>query len=372
VAVGSGSRQEAECRPLPTAHCPLPTAHCPLPTAHCPLPTAHCPLPTGRSGATLLEVLVAIFVMGIGLMSLLVLFPLGALSMARAIQDERAAQAAVAASAIANIKDIRRDAALFNPSTGLAYFYDPQNGNAIADLEKKSWPVLLDPVGFRTAAGLGSQNCPAGLPGLLRRTSASFVENAPPLLRSQMTYRWFTLQDDLVFDKAGNAQAVGAGIERDVRYSCAYLLQRPRTADPSVVDCSVIVYSGRPLGLSGNLDLAEYAYYNFNALVSEVKFEPSTNVVTVNYAAFGKTAPPLRAGDWILDVSIVNGEPHGYFYRVAGINDNGTAMEIETQQPLRGFTGIFGPTVASPLNSARLLFLEGVAEVFERGLGKSP
>ena len=47
-----------------------------------------------RAGITLLEVLAAIFVMGVGLLALLVLFPLGALSMAQAIKDDRAASVA--------------------------------------------------------------------------------------------------------------------------------------------------------------------------------------------------------------------------------------------------------------------------------------
>jgi hypothetical protein len=49
------------------------------------------------AGVTLVEVLVAIFVTGVGLLSLLALFPLGALEMARAIKSDRTA--AVAAHA---------------------------------------------------------------------------------------------------------------------------------------------------------------------------------------------------------------------------------------------------------------------------------
>lgn len=51
-----------------------------------------------RAGITLLEVLAAIFILGVGLLALLVLFPIGALSMARAIQDDRAAQVAADAA----------------------------------------------------------------------------------------------------------------------------------------------------------------------------------------------------------------------------------------------------------------------------------
>jgi prepilin-type N-terminal cleavage/methylation domain-containing protein len=52
-----------------------------------------------KRGVTLLEVLTAIFITGVGLLALLTLFPLGALSMARAVKGDRAA--AVAASAVA-------------------------------------------------------------------------------------------------------------------------------------------------------------------------------------------------------------------------------------------------------------------------------
>jgi hypothetical protein len=51
-------------------------------------------------GTALLEVLVAIFVMGIGLLALLTLFPLGALSMAEAIEDDRTAKIAADAASL--------------------------------------------------------------------------------------------------------------------------------------------------------------------------------------------------------------------------------------------------------------------------------
>jgi len=51
-----------------------------------------------RRATTLIEVLTAIFIMALGLVSLLTLFPLGAAQMARAVQDERAAQIAANAT----------------------------------------------------------------------------------------------------------------------------------------------------------------------------------------------------------------------------------------------------------------------------------
>jgi hypothetical protein len=55
-----------------------------------------------EAGSTLVEVLVAILAMGIGLLSLLTLFPVGALNMAQAVQDDRAAAIAEDARALSD------------------------------------------------------------------------------------------------------------------------------------------------------------------------------------------------------------------------------------------------------------------------------
>jgi prepilin-type N-terminal cleavage/methylation domain-containing protein len=62
-----------------------------------------------RPGVTLVEVLVAIFIMAIGMLALLALFPLGAISMAQALKDDRCAQSAVNAEAFAVAQDMRHD-----------------------------------------------------------------------------------------------------------------------------------------------------------------------------------------------------------------------------------------------------------------------
>ena len=53
-----------------------------------------------RRAVTLLEVLVVIFIMGIGLLALLTLFPLGALSLAQSVNDDRAGAIAIRAQAL--------------------------------------------------------------------------------------------------------------------------------------------------------------------------------------------------------------------------------------------------------------------------------
>ena len=50
-----------------------------------------------RAGLSLVEVLVALFIMALGMIALLTLFPLGALQMGQALKDDRCSQAVTAA-----------------------------------------------------------------------------------------------------------------------------------------------------------------------------------------------------------------------------------------------------------------------------------
>src|SRR5262245_29544219 len=110
-----------------------------------------------RQGATLVEVLVAMFVMAIGLLSLLALFPLGAFRMAQAINANRAADCAANATTPANAWNLRHDplvvAAFDNPGV----LPDLQPSHVAASdpgtvtgnhrwADGPSYPVFVDPV----------------------------------------------------------------------------------------------------------------------------------------------------------------------------------------------------------------------------------
>src|SRR5438477_55497 len=79
----------------------------------------------------------------------------------------------------------------------------------------------------------------------------------------------------------GFPKAVVAGspntIERDIRYTWAYLCQRPRSSDTSIVSCAVVVYNRRPLSPNGALSLNEYVYANVSY------FDTTRNVITIDY-----------------------------------------------------------------------------------------
>ncbi len=279
--------------------------------ANC-LPTVHCPLP--RRGATLVEVLVAIFVMALGMLSILTLFPLGALQMAQAIKDDRCAHAALNADALANAWNLR--------------------GQSFA-----SYPVYVDPIGldatgsFHTKVGLKSD------PTIITRERPSFISGG-------QGYKNFAILDDMFFDP--NTGFPKIPLQRDARYSFAYLLRRP-SSDTTVTDLSVVVYNQRVLTTSNILpSLPETTHRG-------VSYNSSDNTMTFPLGVI----PAVRVGEWVLDAT--TSQP--YFYRVVGTSkDTFGKIVLEVQQPLsRGYSGVFPNGIVA--------VLEGVAEVFEMGTG---
>jgi type II secretory pathway pseudopilin PulG len=341
-----------------------------------------------RAGATLIEVLVAIFVMSLGLMGLLVLFPLGALSMAQAIQDNRAAQAAANAASVAELLQVRNDPNLLPSATPpltdafailpdpdpmapwpkLNQWVDPTTGRP---WDGASYPVYVDFLGVSiptaSAAAVGSYRfgpTPLQSPGFVRRPG-SFTPNFTEYLK------WCTLLDDISFKPTGLAvDTLGATVRRDSRYSWAYLLRRPRYWDRSVVDLVGVVYSGRSAAISGE------------AVYSGVLFNPSTTSVSVTWnPTLGEVKPSVRAGTWILDATVVKRtgvssppvpEPHGFFYRVVSVSDGPGLNQVTLELQSRPRMSTAGISVSGSQGYGVLVVMENVVEVFEKSAGWKP
>ncbi|MBX9678458.1 MAG: prepilin-type N-terminal cleavage/methylation domain-containing protein [Gemmataceae bacterium] len=312
-----------------------------------------------RPGATLIEVLVAIFLMGIGMLALLTLFPIGVLRMAQAINDERAAQASASAVSVANIKDLRHDSSLTSPTD---LFKQPDASLTVADPDGRSYGVFIDPAGWLNA--LGAFQSFAGGEKAAPRVLPSFIQTSTG--RGLDTLRWFAINDDVIFDPdTALPKPNASSFDRDTRFTYAYLMQRPRLSDASLVEMSVLVFNRRPITLRGDLTPAENAY--------PASYDTSKNMVTLDFSAPTAVAPTLAAGDWIYDCSVQNSAtnpgtaaPHAYFYRVVSINDlGGNKLQIEVQTPLRGFP-------ANALTAGRVMVLDGLYEVFEKGAGRLP
>jgi hypothetical protein len=298
-----------------------------------------------RPALTLLEVLVAIFVAGVGMLALLVLFPLGAVHMAGSLRDDRCAQAAAQAAALANALDLRNDS---NVTTVL----------------NQGKPVYVDPVGVQYITSLPATvgDVAGGIP---RRTT-DFLTNPP---RGAAVRPWVlkycSLADDLAFDGNGGAASSGGFLDRGRRYTWAYLARRPYPnalvvgappglPAPTQIDLDVVVYGGRNLQAPGG----ETAY-------PATHTAGSTRVV-LDWS--GKDRPAVKRGSWVLDSSPSTegaerqtlGQVHGFFYRVVAAEELGPdSLQLVLQ--------------TKPLAAIRqLVVLEDVAEVFPRKAGWRP
>jgi hypothetical protein len=340
-----------------------------------------------RPGITLLEVLAAIFITGIGLLSLLTLFPLGALTMLRAVQDDRAAQAGDNAKAIANSVSMRLDpnvqTLMLNqlvPGATVAPGY-PAAQTPTAD--GSGFLVLVDPIGVYAYNGQvipGQTNWPAWLGGAItgapaplvcsnvQRVTGTWLKPLPTDTSAvQALDRWCTLQDDLNFNSDGAYQGLtanppswvpggGLGVIRNLRYSYAWLCRMPRVGAPNVVDVTTLVFSGRSIDFVG-LSTQEGVF--------TVQFLPGQNQVVLPVGA----NPDVRHGQWILDSTTTASatgalSTHGFFYRVENVSTDPTTgqMVIEVQSRLRGWPDANVPTVIGTL-----VILDNLLEVFEDG-----
>ena len=301
-----------------------------------------------RRGITLIEVLVAIFIMAIGLLALLTLFPLGALRMSQALQNDRAAASASAAANLCDALGIRHDPQ-YDPAAALPRFAAPPAAGMNPSSTGPGYPLYVDAYGVANGSGL--------LGGVIQRVTpssgapGSIFPSPPYTSATSAAARYFTLPDDITFATNGQPDLTANGsVQRGGRYTWAYLLHRlqPYSAS-SPVDLTVVVYAGRATQVPGGEN-------NFAAAGAQ-----NDTLVTLSWAA---AAPPpnIRRGSWILDTSVnaVNGSVHGDFYRVVTATQTGpTTMNLELQTPL------------AKAGLTQMTVMDNVVEVFSRGTEES-
>jgi prepilin-type N-terminal cleavage/methylation domain-containing protein len=296
-----------------------------------------------RPGVTLLEVLTAIFIMGIGLLALLALFPLGASTMTHAMQDARCFEAGSNAKAGCIALGIRQDQVvtpLFRGDTPGTQLPDDWTG--------PSYPVFVDPIGLYYIGPANNSRIPGTL---IPRVGFSQA------LTGNAAMRWCSLGDDYTFDANGSA-SLPTGVERESRYTWGYMMRRPNMQNPSVVEASVVCYAGRNLQVPGGETIYSPVTYSF----------ASPRTLILSYVT---DKPNLKRGGWLLDatehkinnpaeraLAMKYGPVHGYFYRIidfADVNVNQIEVELQT-------------VPVAPIT--KIAIMDNVAEVFPIGTGR--
>jgi hypothetical protein len=305
------------------------------------------------------EVLASIFILGVGMLAVLVLFPLGALKMAKAIQDSRAATIAQNADAISLMLDLRNDPSV---QAVLAPGYAPP-GFLPADSSGFSYPVFVDPYYANTYPTLAGPHL-ARIAGA--RIGAAGAE------------RWCSFLDDLTFQSNGSCENLlgVASLERQWRYTWSWMFKRLRSGNPQTTECYVIVYSGRPIAVPqpeqaySVFDPASVAVGDTGVVLQWVLNDP-------NGVLPAQEKPAVRKGAWLFDATYrprqrggsAYGHVHASFYKVME-----AAGETVYVDPKSGVTyGQVAIEVQPPLRDAEvstLVTLPGAIEVFERGNGR--
>jgi type II secretory pathway pseudopilin PulG len=337
---------------------------------------------TRRPGITLTEVLVALFIMAIGTLAILTLFPAGLITMGQALKDDRAAQCANQANAYMrwHWKEY-----VVGPRTE-PYFLAMNNpgGSGIIQVPTgsptPSYPVYIDPIGaFNTAAstqwlgdaGQGNGTNQTNIP----RRSLNLINS------DLLALRTCSLLDSFGYDPNGVPQA-GADM-RSLQYMWGWLVQRKDNREQAVVDLHVIVYDRR--------------VHLFPPATPETTYVPQAAAADQTVVVFPATgAPPVQKGGWLLDATSTTIDPNttppthyvppdsptiptplppnyinpgpgvrnGNFYRVVSVTQNQTTgnVEVELQTPLKQDSG---DARGLQPQHRRFVHLAGVYEVFD-------
>jgi prepilin-type N-terminal cleavage/methylation domain-containing protein len=352
-----------------------------------------------RKGTTLVEVLVAIFVMGIGLLAVMTMFPLAAISMARSIRDDRVAHAAANAKAIAIAQSIRFDAKVTpffnNPGTAVGL---PTATNPFVNAGglNPSWPVFVDPVGYSTYVAPGQNYVAGNSQGGIPRITPNFLNGAAAL----SILKWCTLQDDIAFGTNGQPVPLVPGNPNTFTrnpspsISYAWLLRRPKQGVQTVVDMTVVVYNQRSFAFGAIATSAREAVYTVVLNVPNIAAPtPTTSVTIIWQPSAGIPQPQIVDGGWVLDMTpnpVANSNPPTFlpgnakFYRVVSVGDivvgqtipglgaglyNMMPLELASPVQFTPAPPIQVPALPAAAQNQVMVFalLDGIVEVIEGG-----
>jgi Tfp pilus assembly protein PilV len=349
-----------------------------------------------RSGITLTEALVAMFVAALGMISLLTLFPLGALQMGQALKDGRCAQCAQTGDNMFRWYSNKYNLTHPNHPVWLAldrgnYPNTAPGGSTpnhpawvSAGDRNVSYPVVIDPQGWSTltswALGNSTNNAVLNQNNLPRRTiyqgsvaGGTTVFN-PLVTAERDILRYTMLQDDMTFSDSRTG-APDSTVQRSGRYNTIWVLQRPENSRRNVIGMTVVVFDQRaPFYATAETE----RQFKSNSTLNTNKFAvPGSTTIELDFQnATPNTRPTISKGRWIADITLGTnasgvetapgatgyiGLRHYNFYRVASVNDESPGkLTIELETPIRRNDGGTGQYHAT------WLLMTGVTEVFER------
>jgi hypothetical protein len=291
-----------------------------------------------RKGTSLMEVLVGFGILGIGVASVISLYPFAALAAGNALIKDRTTTSALTADG--QLREIHKRMVVEVGEASNEPYYpalDRGAGGAPvpADSGELSYPVFIDPIGL-AARQTGPVGGSTGIP----RVNLSAVTGSGNPTNHAL--RFCSQMDGLGYNDDG---AVVAGPEmRELRYNWLWVVQRPVNRDRFNLRVQVVVFSQR---------IHQYLPSMVETVFGNVLFTPGQTFI--------RGVPPsaeLRKGSWIMDAGNGTTLRHAEFYRVVSIADDGT---VEVHRPIRRPDG-----VTTGNYRANAVVMPGVVDVYER------
>ena len=267
-----------------------------------------------RLGLTLLEVLISIFIMGIGMLGVLAMFPAAADMMGRAISNAQMAEGLVNARGMQDGVDWTSSA-----YSSLITINSPMspgwNSPTVSGGEVPVF-LLLDQYAAPSVSKFNNLQIEVGS-----------INSG----NSGIAGRFFTSNSDLILNKSGVANLDDDGnsvtVEREAKFTIAHFFTKPMPiSNPNYIKRNLIVFKDRSQVITSN----DFTYYPISSVVSANQF-----LLPVNANGIFKTR------QWVM---ITDSLPAVYptavdFFEVRTVDESSGAplIEISPSQPSTGF-----------------------------------
>lgn len=275
-----------------------------------------------RKGITLLEVLMAIFIMGIGMVSVFAIFPVAALMMGQAIEKYQINEV------VNNTQSNFDTDALEFVKNQPTWIYS--NGAVLNPIFAGNSPqyLFLDQAAGPTRSSLGGV------------TVAYINGGVSPALPAQINERYFTSNFDIELDESGRAATTPPASVG--RYSVSFLLEKKLPLDnPLPSRRYMLVYKGR-----------SQTFSDFSFSVASLSANTGNAIIVAN-SAFSDAC---KKNDWVM---VVNSLSERTFHQIQNIN--GTELELRQK---------FGSSVINGVITIQSVYLlSDVVRVIDMGAG---
>jgi hypothetical protein len=271
-----------------------------------------------RKGITLLEVLISIFIMGIGMLSVLAMFPAAADMMGRAITNSQVTEGLV------NARGMQDGVDWISPS---GPYYQYLNA-----------PVWKSPTTDAPVFLLLDQY--AAVVGINRFSNLS-IEVGSISGGGLTAGRFFTCNSDLILNNQGVANRDDDGnsvsVEREAKFTIAHFFTKPTPfTNPNYIKRNILVFKDRSQVITSN----DFTHYLISPPQGSTTIT-SQFVLPINANGLFKTR------QWVM---ITDSLPGVYpsavdFFEISSVDDSGanTTIEISPSLPSSGFGTGTGP-----------------------------